>query len=52
MKRQVEQKREGHKAKDNPVFPQSSAAAEPLSKEKVNFTKNKNAANQRNKKRK
>jgi hypothetical protein len=44
MKRQVEQKTKGHKAKDNPVLPQSSAAAEPLSKEKINSLKDKNAA--------
>jgi hypothetical protein len=50
MKKPVEQKAKGHKAKDNPETPPPSMAAETLSKEKINSLKDKNAAKMKRKK--
>jgi hypothetical protein len=50
MKRPVEQKAKGHKAKNNPISPPPSTAADSLSKEKINSLKDKNAAKMKRKK--
>jgi hypothetical protein len=44
MKKQAEQKTKGHKAKDIPASVSSTPAAGPLSKEKINSLKDRNAA--------
>jgi hypothetical protein len=50
MKKPVEQKAKGHKAKDNPIGSPPSTAAETLSKQQINSLKDKNAAKMKRKK--
>lgn len=50
MKKPVEQKAKGHKAKDNHLSPPPSKTVESLSKEQINSLKDKNAAKMKRKK--
>jgi hypothetical protein len=44
MKKQAEQKTKGHKAKDTPQTTASAPVSQPISKDKINSLKDKNAA--------
>jgi hypothetical protein len=44
MKKQAEQKTKGHKAKDTPSTTISAPVTQPISKDKINSLKDKNAA--------
>jgi hypothetical protein len=44
MKKQAEQKTKGHKAKDTPQATASAPVTQPISKDKINSLKDKNAA--------